>query len=88
MSEAGPTSAIALSPNQREILEALADHWEVLRWRCGDGVHRWHAGEAEIDGRAARGLWLRGLAEIDMLRHRCPSLVLTERGRAALESRP
>lgn len=73
-----------LSSHQREILEALADRWELLRWRCNDGSHRWHMGDMEVDGRAVRGLWLRGLIEIDMLRHRLPSGVLTERGREAL----
>lgn len=77
-------AALALSAHQREILEALANHWDVLRWRCNDGAYRWHAGEEEIDGRSARGLRLRGLVEIDTLRHRCQSLVLTESGREVL----
>jgi hypothetical protein len=66
---------------QREILAALADGWELLRWRCNDGVHRWHLGEDAVDGRSVRGLWQRGLIEIS-LRHRYPSLVLTDAGRA------
>jgi hypothetical protein len=66
----------ALSAVQREILAALAAGWGVHRWRCKDGVHRWHWGEDEVDGRSVRGLWLRGLVEIDMLRHRLPSLVI------------
>jgi hypothetical protein len=72
-----------ISENQREILDALAGHWEVLRWRCNDGTHRWHMGEMEVDGRAVRGLWRRGLVEIDMLR-RLPSLVLTAAGKATM----
>lgn len=71
-----------LTQAQQEIVNALADRWELLRWRCRDGIHRWHMGEAEVDGRAVRGLWLRGLIEIDMLRHRLPSGVLTDAGRA------
>lgn len=54
-------SAIVLSSHQREILEALADHWELLRWRCNDGSQRWHLGDMEVDGRAVRGLLQRGL---------------------------
>lgn len=68
-----------MSERQREILAALADHWEVLRWRCNDGLHRWHWGDAEVDGRSVRGLWRRGLVEIDM-RGRHPSLLLTVAG--------
>lgn len=73
----------ALSAHQREILGWLADRWELLRWRCNDGTYRWHMGEDEVDGRAVRGLWLRGLVEIDM-RGRLPSMVLTDAGREAL----
>lgn len=73
----------AISSGQREILEALASHWELLRWRCNDGSHRWHMGEGEMDGRVVRGLWLRGLVEIDM-RGRLPQMVLTDAGRAAI----
>lgn len=72
----------ALSATQREILAALAKGWSVHRWRCTDGIHRWHAGEDAIDGRSVRGLRQRGLVEIDMQRHRLPSLVLA-RGRGA-----
>lgn len=54
-------SAVVLSSQQREILDALADHWELLRWRCNDGSHRWHLGDMEVDGRAVRGLLQRGL---------------------------
>ena len=76
-------STLPLSPSQREILEGMMQRWELLRWRCRDGVHRWHMGEGEVDGRSVRGLWLRDLVEIDMRRHRCPSMILTDAGRAA-----
>jgi hypothetical protein len=72
---------------QREILEALTRHWELLRWRCNDGGHRWHMGEDEVDGRAVRGLWQRGLVEIGM-RGRLPQLVLTDAGRSTLAALP
>ena len=74
-----------LSAHQREILVWLADGLDVLRWRCNDGTHRWHAGEGEVDGRAARGLRRRGLVEIGM-RYRLPSLVLTDAGREAISA--
>jgi hypothetical protein len=67
-----------VSAAQREILAALGAGWELIRWRCNDGIHRWHMGEDAVDGRSVRGLWLRGLVEIDLLRHRLPSLVLTD----------
>ncbi len=73
-----------MSDDQREILAALAGGWEGFRWRCNDGSHRWHLGDMEVDGRSVRGLWQRGLVEIDMLRHRLPSLVLTDAGHRAL----
>lgn len=76
-----------MSEHQREILAWLSEGWELLRWRCKDGSHRWHMGEMEVDGRAMRGLWLRGLVEIGM-RGRLPEMVLTDAGRAALAAAP
>jgi hypothetical protein len=73
----------ALSDHQREILDALADQGELLRWCCGDRVYRWHVGDGEVDGRAVRGLVRRGLLELggdwDL-----GQLVLTASGREAL----
>jgi hypothetical protein len=72
-----------LSRHQREILEWLAGHWELLRWRCGDGTHRWHMGEMEVDGRAVRGLQQRGMVERGG-EFDGGQLVLTDLGRQAL----
>lgn len=72
-----------LSPQQREILEALARQWELLRWRCRDGAHRWHMGEDEVDGRAVRGLRARGLVEPGG-DYAGGQMVLTELGQEAL----
>lgn len=74
-----------LSPLQREILEALADRWEVIRWRCTDGRWRWHAGEGEIDGRSVDGLLRRALVESSAVG--LPRLALTESGRAVVRER-
>lgn len=71
-----------LTTQQLEILGWMADGWELLRWKCNDGSHRWHAGEDEVDGRAVRGLWTRGMVEIKPSNH--PELVLTPAGREAL----
>ena len=74
-----------LSAYQREILDALATGWELCRWWCDDGRHRWHLGEDEIDGRSVEGLLRRG-----MVAGRQPSrfpwleLMLTEKGREAI----
>ena len=72
-----------ISLHQREILEALARHWQLLRWRCRDGARRWHMGEGEVDGRAVRGLLQRGLLTQggDYVGGQ---LVLTNRGREVL----
>jgi len=72
--------ANTLSPHQREILEWLMDHWELLRWRC-NGSRRWHMGEMEVDGRAVRGLVARGLIEPGGT-YAGGQLVLTDAGRA------
>lgn len=53
----------SMTERQREILDALAGQWELLRWRCNDGTHRWHMGEMEVDGRSVHGLLRRGLIE-------------------------
>lgn len=67
-----------LSSNQREILEAMADHWGLLRW---SRPRRWHIGNQAADGRAVRGLVARGLVEPGGTYHG-GQLVLTEAGRA------
>ena len=74
-------TACVLSSYQREILEALASRWELIRWRCLDGRQRWHMGEGEVDGRAVRGLQRRGL---NTWSDGYDRLVLTDRGKAAL----
>jgi hypothetical protein len=71
-----------LSSHQREILEALVRHWELLR--CRDGARRWHMGELEVDGRAVRGLLRRGLLAYDPGGYAGGQLVLTNRGREVL----
>jgi hypothetical protein len=79
-----------VSEMQREILEALANHWELLRWRCNDGRYRWHMGDAEYDGRSVNGLRRRGLvawSDTGYARDGLSRLVLTDLGRAALENR-
>lgn len=54
-------SDMVATPGQQEILDALADRWELLQWRCRDGARRWHLGEMEVDGRSVNGLLRRGL---------------------------
>lgn len=80
-------TVVPISSRQREILEAMADHWELLRWRCRDGRQRWHLGDMEVDGRAVRGLLQRGL-----LAHGGDyvggELVLTDAGRRAVQESP
>jgi hypothetical protein len=70
-----------LTDTQREILAALADGWELLRWRCNDGARRWHLGVDEVDGRSVRGLIVRGLLAHGGT-YAGGQLVLTEAGRA------
>lgn len=75
--------AASLTTHQREILEWLADRWELLRWRCNDRRQRWHMGEMEVDGRAVRGLRARGLV-VPGGTYAGGQLVLTDRGREAV----
>ena len=76
-------TAYVLSSYQREILEALAHRWELVRWRCRNGRQRWHMGEGEVDGRAVHGMWRRGLLAAARVGG-SDCLVLTERGKEAL----
>lgn len=78
-------SGAMLSSHQREILEAMADHWELLRWACRDGSQRWHMGEDEVDGRSVAGLRRRRLIVWD---HGYDRLVLTDAGRLAVRESP
>jgi hypothetical protein len=75
-------SSALLSSRQREILEALADHWVLQRWACRDGSQRWHMGEDEVDGRSVAGLRRRRLIVWD---HGYDRLVLTDAGRRAVQ---
>ena len=74
------TMTFVLSSHQREILEALTRHWELIRWFR---PRRWHMGDMAVDGRAVRGLLARGLIEPGG-DYAGGQLVLTERGRTAL----
>jgi len=65
-----------LTMHQQEILGWLLDGWELLWWDCNG---RWYMGEMALDGRAVRGLRLRGLVENKPGHH--PELVLTGAGR-------
>jgi hypothetical protein len=78
-------SSALLSSRQREILEALADHWVLQRWRLRDGSQRWHMGEDEVDGRSVAGLRRRRLIAWDDYVDR---LVLTDAGRRAVRESP